>query len=359
MISFKDLREQMSDEMIKDILAQYNVSPVTENENVIIFPTCCHNLEGGSPKLYYYKNSHLFHCYTECSETFDIFTLLQKMHALRGQEISLKQAVKICSLDTTDLNENENIDFSNFDDIKYLQTINNAVVGSGEEEFKEYDKGILRRYGFDYIGLMPWIKEGISIEALQKFNIKYDEKRDAIIIPNFDYSGRLIGIRERFLREEDIIKGKYRPLYEDGVLYNHPTGRTFYGIFENHKIIEKKKMVIIYEGEKSVLKQFSIYGNENSIALATLGQNITRNHINLLLKMRVRDVILAYDTDYEDTNELYEVYEKYIEKGRLLAPYFNVSILMDFDFLLPYKSSPIDGGKEIFEKILKERRMVR
>ena len=114
-------------------------------------------------------------------------------------------------------------------------------------------------------------------------------------------------------------------------------------------------MCVIFEGEKSVLLMGSIYGNDNNIGLATLGQNITRDQIDYLRKMRVRDVILAYDTDYEDREQMKEVKEKYIEKAKILAPYFNVSILMDYNFLLPYKSSPIDGGREIFEKLLSEQ----
>ena len=59
MINFQELREQLTDETIKDILGQFNVEPVEENEEAIIFPTCCHNLVGGSPKLFYYKNTKL------------------------------------------------------------------------------------------------------------------------------------------------------------------------------------------------------------------------------------------------------------------------------------------------------------
>ena len=117
-------------------------------------------------------------------------------------------------------------------------------------------------------------------------------------------------------------------------------------------------MAIIFEGEKSVLHYGSIYGADNNIALATLGQNITKNHIQHLLKMGVRNVILAYDTDYEDYAQLKEVEKKYIDKAKILSPYFNVSILMDYDFLLPYKSSPIDEGKDIFEEILQHRRII-
>ena len=74
--------------------------------------------------------------------------------------------------------------------------------------------------------------------------------------------------------------------------------------------------------------------------------------------MNVRNVILAYDTDYEDYEQLAEVEKKYLDKAKILSPYFNVSFLMDYDFDLPYKSSPIDGGKELFEKLIKNRRIV-
>ena len=357
-MNFKDLREELTDESIKNILSQFNVEPVMEDEASITFPTCCHNLDGGSPKLVYYKNTKLFHCYTECSTSFDIFSLLQKMYRLRGKEITLKQAVAICDLDSSHLTvENESLSCN--DDIRHMQKLNNTYTYKVEDiNFKVYDKKILKQYTFDYHGLMPWIEEGIGIEALQRFNIKYDIMNNAIVIPNFDYNGSLIGIRARYFNEEDIKKGKYRPIYNNGVLYSHPTGRTFYGIFENHKNIERKHTCVIFEGEKSVLLYNTIYGNENGIALATLGQNITKDHIQYLLKMKVKNVILAYDTDYEDYNQLMEVEQKYLAKAKILEPYFNISYLIDYDFDLPYKSSPIDGGKEIFEKLLKNRRIV-
>ena len=359
-VNFKELRQELTDELIKDILSQFNVEPVEENDSHIVFPTCCHNLDGGSPKLYYFKDTKLFHCFTECNSTFDIFTLLQKMMKLRDQEITLFQAIELCDLDTSHFNIEKNYD-SCLDDIQYMQRLNNSYIKNADDiEFKTYDKGVLKKYSFDYFGLMPWIEEGISIEALQKFNIKYDNYNQAIVIPNFDYNGDLIGLRARYFKPEDVIKGKYRPVYRgNGEWYNHPTGRTFYGIYENHNNIERKKTAVIFEGEKSVLLYSSIYGVENGIALATLGQNITKDHIQYLLKMKVNNVILAYDTDYEDYKQLAEVEQKYIQKAKILSPYFNVSILMDYEFTLPHKSSPIDGGKEVFERILKNRRIIK
>ena len=359
-MNFKELRQELTDEMLKDILAQFNVEPVEEDSDKIIFPTCCHNLEGGSPKLYYFKNTKLFRCFTECSDTFDIFTLLRKMYELRGQTISLRQAVSLCDLDATSISPQDQNVLRALDDIKYMQELNNTYIPDVDNlNLTTYDKNILKKYSFDYLGFMPWVEEGITIESLQKFNIKYDNYNDAIIIPNFDYNGELIGLRARFFREEDMLKGKYRPVYVNGTLYNHPTGRTFYGIYENHLNIERKKTAVIFEGEKSVLQYNGLYGSDNNVALATLGQNITKDHIQYLLKMKVNNVILAYDTDYEDYAELAEVEQKYIQKAKILSPYFNVSILIDYDFDLPHKSSPIDGGKDIFEKILKNRRIIK
>lgn len=356
-MDFKELREQLTDEMIKNILAQFNVEPVDENDKYILFPTCDHNLTGGSPKLYYYKNNKLFKSYTEDQGLFDIFTLLQKMYLLRGKEITLRQAVEICDLDSSSVQEDRSL--SSADDLRRMKELNDVYIPNVDElEFKTYDRKVLRQYSFDYQGLMPWIQEGMGIETLQKFNIKYDLIDNAIVIPNFDYDGHLIGIRARYFNPEDVKKGKYRPLYCNGTLYSHPTGRTFYGIFENHKNIERKHMAILFEGEKSVLLYGTIYGNDNNIALATLGQNITKDHIQYLLKMRVTHVILAYDTDYEDYNQLREVEQKYLDKAKILEPYFNVSYLIDEDFDLEYKSSPIDGGKEIFEKLIQNRRIV-
>jgi DNA primase len=356
-LDFKSLREQLTDETIKNILLQFNVEPVNENEDVIIFPTCCHNIEGGSPKLYYYKNNKLFHCYTECNETFDIFELLKKMYTLRNKEISLYDAVSLCGLDIGGSIKGIEVDADNMKLLREMQVINNTHIITDEDlQFKTYNKDILRHFSFDYVGELSWIEEGISVEALQRFNIKYDNKANAILIPNFNIDGDLIGVRARYFNPSDVQKGKYRPVFWNGTLYNHPTGRTFYGIYENHTNIEKQHLVVIFEGEKSVLKYGTIYGNDNNVSLATLGQNITRDHIELLRRMNVRTVILAYDTDYEDAKELEEVEKKYQAKARILAPYFNVYYLMDYDFLLPYKSSPIDNGKEIFETLLKNRK---
>jgi hypothetical protein len=49
----KELRMKLTPNEIKKILGSFGITPFDENETEIIFPTVCHNLTGGSPKLYY------------------------------------------------------------------------------------------------------------------------------------------------------------------------------------------------------------------------------------------------------------------------------------------------------------------
>lgn len=352
--TLRDLREDMSEETLKNILAQFNVVPFDETESFIIFPTCCHNLEGGSPKLYYYKNTHLFHCYTQCQESFDIFHLLIKMMKLRGKDITLRGALELC-----DLNTDNEIDYnkSEIEDYHYLLKLERSVSADQLPPIPVYDKRILDRYTFNPAGLSPWFNEGISYEAMRKFNILYSPKDNAIVIPNYDIDGNLVGVRGRFLDEEVAQKyGKYRPLYDGEVCLRHPTGRSLYGLYQNQDAIRRKHTAIIVEGEKSVLHYNDYY--KDNICVATLGKNITLSQINLLQKCNVRRVILAYDADYETEKELKEKREEYTKLGQILAKYFQVSILLDWDLQLPYKSSPLEGGKEYFEKLILERLVI-
>lgn len=349
--TLKEMREELNEEQIKNILAQFGVEPVFENESLIRFPTCCHNLEGGSPKLYYYKDNKIFRCYTECNAFFDIFTLLIKMYALRNKTITLREAIAICDLDAS-----EQIDYnrSEIEDFEYIQDLSKRVSSDALPPMKTYDPQILQHYLFSITALQPWINEGIAISQLEKFGIKYSLSDDAIVIPNYDINGNLIGVRGRFLDQN--AKAKYAPLWQNKICLSHSTGRSFYGIYENQEAIRKKKTVVIFEGEKSVMKYGTYYSN--NIALATLGKNITNSHIQLLLKLGVTRVILAYDADYETDEELYTKRDEYTKIAQILVPYFNTSILLDADLKLNYKDSPIDQGKDYFEKLIQTRRQL-
>lgn len=346
----KEIRRSLDSEDIKEILGKYDVEPVAENNSMILYPTVCHNISGGSHKLYYYKKDHIFKCYTECNEVFDIFQLIIKMHDLRDEEISLRKALSIVGVET-DTNLRDEEYYSIVKQLDYLHQLNNEEEEL-EEELKFYSRDVMSKFIFDLESLKPWISEGISPSTLSKYNIKYDTTRNAIVIPYYTPEKELVGVRGRFLDPD--AKAKYMPMKFKNEYLSHPTSKVLYGLDVNQDTIEQKQSVILFEGEKSVLKMDTIYGKEN-IALAVSGKVISNYHVKMLLGLGVKDIVLAFDRDYLSINELKEKLKEYKEAINGMEHFFNITIIVDEDFLLPYKESPIDKGKEVFEKLLEKR----
>ena len=339
------LREKLTPERISYILANEGVDCVRMTEGYSVYPTACHNAIGGSEKLYYYHDSHMFKCFTECDECFDIYELLVKIYGLRGEEITFADAVRIAGQSLSDIEVKEGDD--GYD---YLYKLMNMK----EREFvnNTLNEEILKRYVFSADGVKSWLAEGISLETLRKYNIRYDLLEDVIVIPNYDIDGKLIGIRGRFMREDAYAK--YKPLQYNGALLTFKSEANLFGISQNAAAIRKAKKVVIFEGEKSVLKADTIYGDD-SICLACYGKNITNTHIKLLLSLGVEEVVVAFDADYKTRNELFEKQKEYEKRAKILSNYFSTSIILDCWFVLGEKASPIDAGKEEFEKLLKSR----
>lgn len=347
-INFQELRERISPDQIKHILGEYGVKPFYETGAYIIFPTCCHNLEGGSNKLYYYKNTRLFKCYTQCDDMFDIFELLQKMGRLRNMEYNIFDVISKCglSLDTA-ISEADTIDL----DIGFLYDLLNSRELKYENPLR--DPAILNRYIFDKVPLQLWAKEGISFDTMQKYSILFDPIDECIVIPNYDENGKLVAVRGRFTSEDAEVK--YKPLVMGGEVLSCPSSSILYGLNITKEAIRRNGIAFIFEGEKSVLKMDTIYGDRNC-AIATLGKTISNQQIEMLMQLGVREVVLCYDADYYDYPTMVEKRMEYIKLASVLKPYFNVCILMDLNCkLLQYKDSPIDQGKEIFERLLKNR----
>jgi hypothetical protein len=344
--SIKEMRMQLEPSQIKGVLAAYSVYPFDENENEIIFPTACHNLEGGSPKLYYYKKEKIFKCYTGCNSMFDIFELIIKINKLRGNEINLYTAIKETGV------EGEQISKEIYDDLQYLRQMTKDKDFGGDNTVNVVDTKVLDRFPYNTKGVQSWIDEGMTEETMKKFGIGYDNFLNAITIPNYDKDGDLIGIRGRFLNPDSPYK--YLPIKSYGETFSFPTGKYLYGFYQNKDIINKKGIAIIFEGEKSVLKAESIL--PDNVALATLGKKITIDQLNLLLSLGgVREVILAFDKDYKTKAEREEKMKEWEKILSILKPFFNISMLVDMQNKLGYKDSPIDKGKEIFMELIKYR----
>ena len=353
-MTLAECRQSLKPNDIIAILSKYDVHPVRIYDNMIIFPTCCHNISGGSPKLYYYTDSTLFHCYTECNSSFDIFELICKIEKIRnGNEINLYTAVSICGINLysiQDINDNSKSQQT----IDYMYQFAKSVYKI--TDVPPIDDSVLRASIFNTDILSLWEIEGITLSTMKKYKIGYDPIANCITIPIYNENNKLVSVRGRFLSEEETVK--YKPITFNNKILSAPSSQLLYGLNQTKQAIKESKTAIIFESEKSVLMMDSYYGNKNN-SVATLGKNISNQHIMLLKKFDVEKIILAYDADYITNTETKNKFKEYKKIAKTLSPFFSTSIIMDWDHILPYKASPIDCGKEKFEKLLEKRYYVK
>lgn len=311
-----------------------------ETAEAYIMPTICHNLYGGSEKLYLYKNKDetpLFHCYTECAETFNIYTLIIKYHALRDKTYSFRDAYKelwgyeVQYKPKTPIAVNFSI---------------SAIQHPMEVVLPEYES-IAENIVFSSTQ-SPWLFEGISEDILEYYGIRYCPYTQRLLIPHRDWQDRLIGYRVRHFEEKQIEFGKYRPLQHNGIIYRHPLSYNFFGWSENWEIHTTQE-VYIYESEKSVLLHNDLVGYN---AVAICGSSISTWHLRMLALSKVKNVYLCPDRDYTTLTECYELVAKMKEKTKLLQQFANVYIIIDEQCnILGHKNSPIDQTKNDFNKL--------
>ncbi len=354
-INLQELREKLSENQIIDIVTKLGADRYEDRENCIVFPTICHNPRENeaSMKLYYYKENYMFHCYTECSENFDIFDLIKRVKEVNHEEYNFYNIV----YSIADLVE-YNI-FSDTTNESYISNIDRFKNNNEEINLLEYNSNVLNLFRKYYT--VEWLDEGISKKAMEKFNILYYDYKNKIVIPHYSIEGKLIGIRGRSLDPQEAeLYGKYTPLKVENTLYRHPLSFNLYGLYENKENIRRYKTAIIFEGEKSVLKYDDMY--DTNIAVASCGSNLNYRQIELLVKeCQVNNIIIAYDKEFENfaSKEAVNYYNKLKKICGKYNNYCNFSFLFDFNNLLKIKDSPIDRGKEIFEQLMKNKVQVR
>ena len=344
---FDEIKNSLNEEDIINFMISLGVQNYENKADYIIFPTICHNedIESASMKLYYYKSNKLFHCYTDCGESFDIFGLIKRYSKTRNLSASQKK-----SITRSILNKAKIISGIDFDKTGYV-SIKERYEKRTNPKIKVLSDNCLLPFIHYYT--QEWLDEGITKKSMDRFNILYSISQNKIIIPHYDIEGNLIGIRGRALDPEDLEKGKYRPITIEDQTFNHPLSLNLYGLNINKNNINQRQFAIVFEGEKSVLLMDSYY--PNSTAVATCGSSLHKAQVDLLIKNNVSEIIIAYDKEnigYEKTeeyfNKLYNMCNKY-------KHYCNFSFVFDREGLLLDKDSPIDRGKDVFERLLNNR----
>jgi len=194
-----------------------------------------------------------------------------------------------------------------------------------------------------------WINDGIKYETQIKFGVCYNLVENQIVFPIYNDMDELIGIKARNLNyknRSDLPKYIYlNPFFVGGNLYGLNIAKK-----------TRKKYIIIFEAEKSVMKAWQ-YGYDNTVALAC--KELTNIQVDLLNKYITddTDIILAYDKDvYMKDGKLNKVE---LRKAANRFTKNNVYCLIDLDNKIGNKDAPIDCGKEIFENLLKNKKRIK
>ena len=309
-------------------------------------PTVCHNedIDTASWKLYYYKNTHIFYCYTNCL-SMSIFKFLKQFYETRNYTYDWYQDIYKVILDCSNYRNNFESGRSPYKSIR-----NNYAV-TEVQKLPTYPEGILKCFTKRYPS--EWLQEGISRQAMDKYNILYSIPQNKIIIPHYNVDGELVGIRGRALNEWEVENvGKYMPVQIENKWYSHPLSLNLYGLNLSKENIKKEGICFLFEAEKSCLLMENF--KRPNCSAAVCGSQFNKFALKLLLKTcRPQEIIICFDKEEKPGSEDY--FNKLYSIGKKYSPYADFSFIYDREKLLQMKDSPVDRGEKTFEQLLKRR----
>lgn len=346
-INYEQIIENLKDEDVFRLLSDLGAQPIDKG-GYFICKTVCHNEdpEEASQKLYYYKNSHMFYCFTE-DGPMSIFKFLRNYYETRSIVYDwyndILQVILNCSVQAYNAPD------------AYKSQRDDYIARKVRRKLPTYPPGILDVFTHYYP--VEWLQDSITQSSMDKYNILYSISQNKIIIPHYDVDGDLVGIRGRALNKQEIEAfGKYAPVQIEGKWYSHPLSLNLYGLNWNKDNIRNSRNCFIFESEKSVMQVESFNGR--NCAVACCGSNINKYQIDLLMRYCApREIVVCFDNEEKDGEDKYFI--KLWNMCKKYTTYCNMSFIYDRNNITKKKDSPSDNGEEIFAKLLKERVMVK
>jgi DNA primase len=313
------------------------LKPGTGRRNNEYWTHCCFHEGDTNSSLSFNSDKNVFRCMA-CDTKGGLINFVMEYH-----KKSFMQAIDhILKLVDIPFDEREYSEI-----VEYLYKINRKLV---EKEIivREFlSKDIMNQYTKEPI--IEWINEGIQQDILDKYDVRYNKQGNAIVFPICDINGNIISVKARTLYKNHADLGIPKYTYYQKIITND----FLFGLYENMKYIKEKNEVIVFEGCKSPMLAEE-YGYLNCVSLET--NNINEHQINLLLQLKC-NIVMALDkgmkiTDKQGLKNTKDI--TYINIG-LLSKFTNVYTIEDDNGLLSPKASPVDCGKEIFDKLYKEK----
>ena len=360
-LDLNSLNERLTVEDVKVIMEMLGADYVNETDVEIKYRTICHG--GTKHKLYFYKKTMSFYCYSECGRIGSILDLVKKVKEFDNVYDSAEWICKQLGISTFTEGSfgDEFINAPRLDDWNYINFLKGKQkMESKKHEFEVLNNKILNM--FQPFHPSSWIEENITHEVMDAYEIGYCSWQERITIPHRNKDGKLIGIRGRSFSDDSMMFAKYSPLLTGNingkVCYAHDLGKNLYGLHLNKECIKRTRKIMLVEAEKSVMQMASYFGIENNFSVALCGSNLSKRQIELILDLKPLEVIVALDKQWQELGdeEYYNWQDKILKKFvKPLSPYCKVSVLWDDGNLLEYKDSPTDRGREVFLKLFENR----
>ena len=217
--------------------------------------------------------------------------------------------------------------------------------------------------GYNTIPHISIMEECISGSVYGQFNICYDSNRDRILFPHYDWINhdKIVGISGRTGMDSETAKELGVPKYWN-YIKGYSKTNNLYGYNQAHNWIDKNKMIIIFEAEKSVLKQFTIEKGEGySVSVGC--HELSQPQVEFIIKNTSQDVevVIAFDKDVMSMKDSdgKSIGEEYlIKECNRFSKYRKTSYIFDTYNTLGEKDAPIDRGLVLWNILLENRRRV-
>ena len=323
-----------------DLLEYASKSMNFEKRGIDSYAThCCLHIDK-TPSLVITPSKNLFHCFS-CGCGGNILNWLMTFEKMSFND-AVDKVATIVDIDVKYLKQCSALkiykNIFRHSDVENRKAINNRAI-LDISEIKKYRSEIPKE----------WEEEGINPEIMQKYDIKIDDNANRIVYPIYDRNSNLIGFkgRTRFKNYKEMKIKKYQNYQKIG------TTDFFVGMKENFENIKNKNEVIIFEGIKSGLKLSSFGCGDNWLAAETSYLNPAQ--VQILIEMKIRDIVIAFDNDVE--------IKKILNCVQMLKRFCNVYIITDRRYkkerlLTEDKMSPVDAGIDVWRTLYNERKKV-
>ena len=324
----KEIKKELLDnpEKLEELLEYFNFYNIHIHQSYISFGRAIDSSKK-SIVIRLEKNDYLYVSDYARNINQDLFTYISEQRLVDFKDI-ISVVRKILKID----------DFSIFREPQGIfGGFYEKIRKKNEYTCRTYDESILNKYVA--LANMRFIRDNITIDAQQFFNIRYDVESQGIVIPIYNQVGELMGVKVRC--NYDVQDGEMKYYYLIPCQMSH----TLYGYSQNYNYLVNN-VIYIFESEKSVMQCYS-YGIRNCVALGS--GSISRKQVQMLFELNPQKIIFMHDVGFDLENILrnINIVKSYSKFSEVELGYWDY-----FDRLYDDKVSASDLGKKELLRII-------